>query len=88
MAKVKSNVELTRVNMNLPTSLVNDIKEYAMERGINTTNAYINLLQEIVEQKKMIKQLPESVALLQKLNLIDVTNLEQLNKIMSILERR
>ncbi len=57
MAKTK-NIELVRVNINLPTSLVNQIKEYADSMGINTTSAYIVLLNQALEYKQSIQSLP------------------------------
>lgn len=58
MAKTKSNIELTRVNINLPTSLVEDIKEYADSIGINTTSAYIVLLNQALEYKTVMASMP------------------------------
>lgn len=49
MAKTKTNVELKRVNMNLPKSLVDKVEEYGYQVGINTTNAYIFLLYKGLE---------------------------------------
>lgn len=44
MAKVKTDVELKRVNMNLPKVLVDRVEEYGRQVGVNTTNAFIFLL--------------------------------------------
>lgn len=44
MAKTKSNVELTRVNLNLPKQLVEGVKIFAKEIGLPVTSAYIILL--------------------------------------------
>lgn len=60
MAKEK-NIELVRVNINLPTSLVNEVKEYADSIGINTTSAYIILLNQALEYKQSIQSLPAIV---------------------------
>ena len=57
MAKEK-NVELIRVNMNLPASIVNRVKDYAEKIGINTTSAYIVLLNQALDQKESIESLP------------------------------
>ena len=57
MAKNKK-IELSRVNMNLPVSVVNRVKEYAAEIGINTTSAYIVLLNQALDQKDSISSLP------------------------------
>lgn len=58
MAKTKSKIELTRVNINLPTSLVEEIKEYADSIGINTTSAYIVLLNQALEYKTVMSNFP------------------------------
>lgn len=44
MAKVKTDVELERVNINLPKELVDKVKEYGRQVGVNNTNAFIFLL--------------------------------------------
>lgn len=49
MAKVKTNVELKRVNMNLPKVLVDRVEEYGNQVGVNTTNAFIFLLYKGLE---------------------------------------
>lgn len=70
MAKI-NNVQLTRVNMNLPSKLVERIKEYAASLGLPLTQAYTVLLNQALEQKDVIAQLPDvlnGIALLQKIN--------------------
>lgn len=70
MAKI-SNVQLTRVNMNLPSKLVQRVKEYAESLGLPLTQAYTVLINQALEQKDVIAQLPDvlnGIALLQKIN--------------------
>lgn len=70
MAK-KENTELVRVNINLPTKLVKKVREYAEEQGLPYTQAYTVLLNQAIEQKDVIRQLPDvlnGIALLQKIN--------------------
>lgn len=57
MAK-KSNLDLKRVNINLPNNLVERVKEYAEDLGINTTSAYIFLLNQALNQNSQIQSLP------------------------------
>lgn len=57
MAK-KDKVELTRVGMNLPVTIVEKVKEYADSLGLTVTSAYIVLLNQALEQKDMYKNLP------------------------------
>lgn len=40
----KKNDELVRVNMNIPKSLVDQVKVVSQTFGVNTTTAYILLL--------------------------------------------
>lgn len=62
MAK-KTNVELERVNINLPSNIVAKVKEYADGLGINYTSAYIILLNQALEQKAMLTNLPAMLAM-------------------------
>lgn len=63
MAK-KVNNNLERVSINLPSNIVSRVKEYAENLGINTTSAYIVLLNQALEQTDMLKQLPTMYGLL------------------------
>ncbi len=49
----KKNVELKRVNINLPLSLVNRIKDFSISFGLNITSAYIVLLNQALEQNSI-----------------------------------
>lgn len=57
MAK-KINNELERISINVPSSIVKKVKEYADSLGINYTSAYIILLNQALEQKDMLKNFP------------------------------
>lgn len=50
---------ITRVNMNLPTQMVTKVKEYADNLGLPVTQAYTVLINMALEQKDMIKAMPE-----------------------------
>ncbi len=63
MAK-KKNVELERVSINLPSSIVEKVKKFGDNLGINTTSAYIVLLNQALEQKDMLNQLPRIMSVL------------------------
>ncbi len=58
MSNVKKNVELKRVNINLPLSLVEKVKEFASSVGINTTSAYIVLLNQALDYKNTTDNIP------------------------------
>lgn len=62
MAKTKTTVELCRVNINLPVHIVNRVKEYADNLGINTTSAYIVLLNQALDEKSAMSFLPQIFA--------------------------
>ena len=53
------NRDITRVNMNLPTQMVTKVKEYADSLGLPVTQAYTVLINMALEQKDMIKLMPE-----------------------------
>ncbi len=78
MTKTK-NIELKRVNINLPLSIVEKVKDYADSLGINTTSAYIVLLNQALEQKDMMNNLPLMFTMLNNLQNPEV--LKQLNNI-------
>lgn len=80
MAKT-SNSELVRVNMNLPSTIVNQVKEYADNLGLNVTSAYIILLNQALEQKNMMVQLPTLLNILSGLNV----NAQQLQEAQGLL---
>lgn len=45
--------------MNLPTQMVTKVKEYADNLGLPVTQAYTVLINMALEQKDMIKAMPE-----------------------------
>ena len=58
----KSKQELVRIGINLRVNLVNKVKEYAEETGLNITSAYISLLSQALRQNDAITQLPVLLA--------------------------
>ncbi len=65
----KSKQTLERVNMNLPASLVNKVKKYAEETGLNVTSAYIVLLSQALRQNEAFTQLPLLLAQMKSIDL-------------------
>lgn len=63
-------LDITRVNVNLPKSLVNKVKEYAKELEIPITYVYTILLDRGIEHTNMIKEMPNLISALN-----DVTRL-------------
>ena len=57
MAKTTST-KLERIGINIPSSLVKKVKDFADSLGINYTSAYIVLLNQALEQKDMLKNMP------------------------------
>lgn len=57
MATYNKKVELKRVNMNLPITLIQRVEEYALSLGVNTTNAYIYLLNQALDNKDALNNL-------------------------------
>lgn len=58
MASQKSKVDLKRVNINLPINLVKRVEEYGESIGVNTTAAYIFLLNQALNQNAQVNSLP------------------------------
>lgn len=81
MAKTK-NTELKRVNINLPNSIVEKVKDFADNLGINTTSAYIVLLNQALEQKDMMNNLPAMFSMISELQRIG--NIQQLQQIQQL----
>lgn len=54
----KNKIELKRVNMNLPADLVQRVVAYGESKGLNTTSAYIVLLNQALDQKDTIDNMP------------------------------
>lgn len=52
--------------MNLPSDLVNKVVSYANKMGLNTTSAYIVLLNQALDQKDTIDNLPIMLELFKK----------------------
>lgn len=69
MAKQK-NTELKRVNINLPLSTIEKVKDYADSLGINTTSAYIVLLNQALDQKDIMNNLPLMFTMINELQKI------------------
>ena len=74
MAMKKSNIDLKRVNMNLPSNLVDRVVAYGDELGINTTSAYIVLLNQALDQKTTLQSLPQIYDLMTQLKRLETTN--------------
>lgn len=58
MATYNKKIELKRVNFNLPANLVQRVEDYALSLGVNTTNAYIILLNQALDYKDTLNNLP------------------------------
>lgn len=63
MSKIDRKIELTRVNVNLPTSLVNRVKSYSLELGIPATQGYVLLLTKALDNEDVIRHLPKLLEL-------------------------
>lgn len=64
----KNKLDLKRVNMNLPADLVQRVVAYGESKGLNTTSAYIVLLNQALDQKDTIDNLPLILELINKVN--------------------
>lgn len=66
--------DITRVNMNLPTSIVNKVKLYADELGLPITQAYTVLINIALDQKDILKQMPQLIKSIDDLKAISEDN--------------
>lgn len=58
MAKIAVEYDTTRVNMNLPTKLVEKVKEYSKENGLPVTYGYVQLLNKGLDNDNVLKAIP------------------------------
>ena len=81
MKNIEENVkDLKRVNINLPVSIINRVKDYANKLGLNVTSAYIVLLNQALEQKNSIDQLSLFTSIYNELK--SNQNLDELDKLL------
>lgn len=71
--------DITRVNMNLPTQMVIKVKEYADALGLPITQAYTVLINMALEQKDLIKSMPELFRCVNDLKELAVTDQKSLS---------
>lgn len=69
--KENKKIELKRVNMNLPISLIERIEDYAYKTGLNVTSAYITLLNQALDQKDTLNILPLIMNTIKEMTNID-----------------
>lgn len=78
MAK-KTNLELERVSINIPSNIVTRVKQYADSRGINYTSAYIILLNQALDQTDILSQMPLMYNLLNDVKQLANSNIIQVD---------
>lgn len=71
MATYNKKIELKRVNMNLPSNLVQRVEDYALSLGVNSTNAYIFLLNQALDYKDTMSNLPLLMDVITNINAIE-----------------
>lgn len=74
MTKKTKKIELKRVGMNLPISLTERVEDYAYNMGLNVTNAYIVLLNQALDYKDTLSNLPIITSAINSLKDITVQN--------------
>ena len=70
----KNKIELKRVSMNLPADLVEKVVEYGESKGLNTTSAYIVLLNQAFDYLNLLEITPTIMSIYQKEMLTDKEN--------------
>lgn len=64
--KYNKKNDFKRVNINVPVELYDRVRNYAEDIGINITSAYIILLNQALDNKDMLNQMPLITATLTK----------------------
>ena len=74
--------------MNLPVDLVERVKAYAQKMCINTTSAYIVLLNQALKQDQTVEQLPAMLNLINQIKNLDLNsyNPEVIEEISTVLK--
>lgn len=62
----KENIKLKRISINIPTNVVDKVKEYADNLGVNVTSAYIILLNQALEQKDLSYKMSQILKLIEE----------------------
>lgn len=77
------NKKLMRVSINLPSSLIEEVKKIAEDKNLPLTQTYILLLSNAIQNDKMIKAMPDLLSSLvdlkeinQKLDTISLSNID------------
>lgn len=58
MPKLEKDLKLTRVNVNLPTPLVEKVKDYSIKLGVPTTQGIVLLLTKALDNENILEQMP------------------------------
>lgn len=66
MSNVANNFKYTRVNINIPTTLVERVKAYADSLGMPYTQTYVLLLNQALNNASVIDQLPELISMIKE----------------------
>lgn len=67
MPKLEKDLKLTRVNVNLPTPLVNRVKDYSIRIGVPTTQGIVLLLTKALDNDDIVEQLPQLFKMFEEL---------------------
>lgn len=63
----RGQILLTRVNFNLPTALVERVKEYGKELGLPLTHVYTMLINQALDYQHIVKNLPQLLETVNKI---------------------
>lgn len=81
MINKKNKIELQRVSMNLPADLVKRVVEYGENLGLNTTSAYIVLLNQALDQKDTLANLPIMMQAMNEMKSLQQNNSNKLDSL-------
>lgn len=79
MSKSKTDYELTRVNMYLPSKLVKRLKQYSNDLGVPMTHGVILLLTKALDNENILEQLPMLLELYKEFKSKELENSDEIS---------
>ena len=88
MTKIGVGFETTRCNYNLPTKLVERVKQYSKDNGVPITYGVVQLLNKGLENDLILKYIPQLIELAKQLDKkeknIDTYRVKELSDLINI----
>lgn len=79
MSKSKTDYELTRVNMYLPSKLVKRVKQHSNDLGVPMTHGVILLLTKALDNENILEQVPMLLELYKEFKSKELENSDEIS---------